>query len=348
MIPIISVIIPLYNKEQDLPRCMESILSYTKHPIEIIIVDDDSTDKSWNLAQNYSQQDPRVRALKHQHNKGTYATRETGIRASSGQYIFCIDPDDWINNKSFDAAMPYIRKNIDIIVTECVFLYPDHKTYYKHEDKFLKNEEILNSYTSLRISLWNMIPKFIKTELALKALNELNINRYLIMSEDLLLFLTICIFAKTWCSINISAYYYWIKGESSATTGKKKLDEMLQYIEQTKYILCCLEKVFEKYGHTADQLIPIKMALFNFYRDQMERSELDEASQTIMIKHMFDCIGILNAYKSMLTYGVNTDFTGSIRMLNQLLPVGSIRRKIIKKITKKIWSLYRFFKSFKN
>lgn len=126
------------------------------------------------------------------------------------------------------------------------------------------------------------------------------------------------------------------------------MDKILQYIEQTKYILCCLEKVFEKYGYSADQLIPIKMALFNFYRNQMETSELDDKSQTIIIKHMFDCVGILNAYRSMLTYGVNMNFTDSTRMLNQLLPIGSIRRKIIKTITKKIWSLFRFLNSFKN
>ncbi len=94
--PLISVVLPVYNKEDYLPDCMETLLNQTYTNLEILLVDDGSTDRTPALCDEYARQDARVRAL-HKANGGVSDARNYGIRHADGEYITQVDPDDTVD-----------------------------------------------------------------------------------------------------------------------------------------------------------------------------------------------------------------------------------------------------------
>ena len=90
----VSVIIPVYNTEKYLRECLESVASQTLKAIEIICVDDGSTDQSGAVIVGYMEKDPRIRLLR-QENSGSGAARNRGIRSARGEYIAFLDADDY-------------------------------------------------------------------------------------------------------------------------------------------------------------------------------------------------------------------------------------------------------------
>ena len=93
--PLISIIIPVYNIAAYLPRCLDSVCKQTYPNLEIILIDDGSTDESLKICQNYAQQNPRIRVF-HQENKGVSAARNLGLEQLTGDFFAFIDGDDWV------------------------------------------------------------------------------------------------------------------------------------------------------------------------------------------------------------------------------------------------------------
>ena len=93
--PDISVIVPMYNVELFLPRCVESIINQTYKNIEIILVDDESPDRSGEIAEEYAAKDKRIKVI-HQKNKWLGGARNSGIKIATGKYIIFVDSDDYI------------------------------------------------------------------------------------------------------------------------------------------------------------------------------------------------------------------------------------------------------------
>lgn len=102
----ISVIIPVYECENYLSRCIDSVLSQTFTDFELILVDDGSLDNSGRICDEYAQKDSRIRVI-HNCNEGVGAARNTGLEISCGQYICFIDSDDWIDKDLLSTLMEY-------------------------------------------------------------------------------------------------------------------------------------------------------------------------------------------------------------------------------------------------
>lgn len=98
--PEISVIIPIYNTEDYLRQCIESVINQTFKDLEIILVDDGSTDNSLNICREYEQLDSRIKVI-HKTNGGLVQTRKTGIAAATGKYVGFVDSDDWIEPEMY-------------------------------------------------------------------------------------------------------------------------------------------------------------------------------------------------------------------------------------------------------
>lgn len=104
MKPVISVIIPVFNVEKFLPKCVESILSQTEKNIEIILVDDGSKDSSPAICDAFAEKDSRVKVL-HKENGGVSSARNLGLDTAEGKYISFIDSDDWIEKDTYETAL---------------------------------------------------------------------------------------------------------------------------------------------------------------------------------------------------------------------------------------------------
>ena len=109
-LPLISVVVPVYNVEQCLGECVESILSQTYPNIEVVLVDDGSTDGCPELCDRYAAEHGRVKAV-HRENGGLSAARNTGVKASRGDYIGFIDSDDYISPVFFEALYRVIERS---------------------------------------------------------------------------------------------------------------------------------------------------------------------------------------------------------------------------------------------
>lgn len=111
----ISVIIPVYNIERFLPRCLDSIVNQTYKRLEIILVNDGSTDASGNICDSYAQQDKRIKVI-HQANAGVSAARNAGLGVATGDYISFVDPDDWLENNMYEILEKATRNgDIEVI-----------------------------------------------------------------------------------------------------------------------------------------------------------------------------------------------------------------------------------------
>lgn len=123
MCPTITVIIPVFNVAKWLPECLDSIINQSYRKLEIIVVDDGSTDESGKICDHYGRIDDRIKVI-HQKNGGLSAARNAGIDAASGDYIVFIDSDDYVNPKHIEYLYTLISKlNSDMSV--CQLYYVD-------------------------------------------------------------------------------------------------------------------------------------------------------------------------------------------------------------------------------
>ncbi len=117
---LISVIIPVYNVEEYLRECIDSVLCQTYGNFEIILVDDDSTDSSGEICDEYVEKDERVTVI-HQKNGGLSCARNTGFSESNGDYVYFLDSDDYIAENTFETLLEIAqRDNSDIVFFDAV------------------------------------------------------------------------------------------------------------------------------------------------------------------------------------------------------------------------------------
>lgn len=102
--PKVSVIVPVYNAEKYLRECVDSILGQTLSDIELILVDDGSTDSSPAICDRYAEQDARVQVI-HKPNGRAASARNAGLRAASGDYVAFVDSDDWVSPKMYEKML---------------------------------------------------------------------------------------------------------------------------------------------------------------------------------------------------------------------------------------------------
>jgi glycosyltransferase involved in cell wall biosynthesis len=121
---LVSVVIPAYNREQVLPRALSSVLSQTYADLEVIVVDDGSDDGTKLIIEDYARKDSRVRALAHGQRKGAQAARNSGIKASRGQWIAFLDSDDYWLPDSLAARWQLAARKGSVVVHSQARLVP--------------------------------------------------------------------------------------------------------------------------------------------------------------------------------------------------------------------------------
>lgn len=119
----VSIIVPIYNVEKYLEKCVNSILNQTYKNIEVLLVDDCSTDNSGEIAKQYEQKDNRCKYIKREKNGGLSAARNTGLEYATGEYLSFIDSDDWISeNFILHLLQKAKEQNADITVCDYIMI----------------------------------------------------------------------------------------------------------------------------------------------------------------------------------------------------------------------------------
>lgn len=224
----VSIVIPVYNTEKYLERSLSSVIKQTYADLEIIIINDCSSDGSSEIIEKYRSMDDRIKVYTNETNLGAYHVRIQGMEYASGKYIGFLDSDDYIG---LDFVRLLIKKAIagdfDIVTSATVhcnkdkskFVLPEHEKAMKSMPLF--GEEILNRYFGQQGKnyiwhvIWNKIYKLDLIKRALPYLKEM--KDHLIMTEDIIIS-TILISQS--CSMDHEEHsvYYYCRNEDSATS----------------------------------------------------------------------------------------------------------------------------------
>ena len=122
---LISIIVAVYNAEEWLKRCVDSIINQTYSNIEIILIDDGSTDKSASICDEYARLDNRIKVI-HKHNGGLADARNVGIYASKGTYIGFVDNDDYIAPNMYEDMLREMQySDVDLVLCNCTYVDED-------------------------------------------------------------------------------------------------------------------------------------------------------------------------------------------------------------------------------
>lgn len=149
--PKVSIIVPIYNVEQYLTRCVDSILNQTLKDIEIVLVDDDSPDKCPQICDNYSKQDKRIKVI-HKKNGGLSDARNAGLRKSCGEYILFVDSDDYIDHEACKLLYEKANKDeLDIVIGDAIIKEDNQEKGMEHSNVSLN--KILDGPTFLKEQL---------------------------------------------------------------------------------------------------------------------------------------------------------------------------------------------------
>lgn len=164
VIPILTVIIPVYNTAKYLKRCLDSVINQSIHNIEIICINDGSIDDSLYILEKYKDIDDRIKIISKE-NEGLSVARNVGISLASGKYITFVDSDDYIETNSYELALQYFNSyEVDAVYFSTNLVYENHshdinqEKYYEHKYQGIIDltPDILNN---MDVSAWNKIYK---------------------------------------------------------------------------------------------------------------------------------------------------------------------------------------------
>ena len=231
---LISVIIPVYNVEQYLPACIESIIGQTYSNLEIILVNDGSTDNSTDIIWQYAKVDSRIRVIE-KDNGGLSSARNVGVQVATGKYIVFIDSDDYVRSDMLERMLSRMIESAADVV-ECgyyeLFGNADFSRIVPYEKKYneiLETDKILNRHIKGEISLlvWN---KLYKTE-RIRHVEFVVGKKY----EDILWSAEILANTTKICSVR-ECLYYWRQRQGSITNTRPNIERLVAVEHYAKRI----------------------------------------------------------------------------------------------------------------
>ena len=270
---ILSVIVPIYNSEKYLDQCISSICNQTYENLQIILVNDGSTDHSLEICLEYQERDPRIKVVS-QENKGLMEARKYGIESSTGEVIGFVDSDDWIESDMYSQLIEEFQKsNADMISSGIILDYEDYpsKTIYDYyEEGYYQNLD-RDIYPTLlhdkRVQGFglkcNLVNKLFKKHLLYQVYK--NINTQVFYGEDCLALYPYCLMAKSIYIMKKAFYHYNIRTNSMCYMK----DERLLY---NSYLLYSeLKKHFYKYKEPYVLMEQLKKYILKIEAHTLER-----------------------------------------------------------------------------
>ena len=233
----LSVIIPVYNAEKTLKKCMESVLKQKDEDLEIVLINDGSTDASDKMIQEYKEKNPKTISYYKKKNTGVADTRNYGIKKAKGAYILFLDADDYLDIHLYGLVKQYMEKDIDLIKFKLQREDEKGNVIETVNGPVFENktgEEGFEELYSTDVLLDSPCVYVIKKEIFTKNKLEFKVGTE---HEDFGLMPFVIVLAKTMISINFYGYHYvQVKGsitrnDSYEKTKKKANDVLKQYDE---------------------------------------------------------------------------------------------------------------------
>lgn len=318
---LISIIVPIYNAESTLEKCINSLISQTYKNIEIILVDDGSPDSSSKICKNFSMKDNRIKVY-HKENGGVSSARNYGLIHANGEYISFVDPDDWVESNMIEMMMKAIlNDNADVCICgyerafKSIREHVERHTFPKEIvlDKALIFDRFLGS-NGWGTAAWNKI--FSKNSINGIMYQNLKIGEDAVFCFDSL-------YKANKVTVISDIYYHYIISKNSVTISKFNKDKLYDYIYSRQYIAKHLDsfpdkvkiKAYNEYAMSYYYSISSYMFISNY--------KLKKDYNDIVINwNKFRCTNEYNKY-------VNKDLDKSIKKIVRFMPILKIKYLII-------------------
>lgn len=250
---LLSIVVPVYNVAPYLDRSIQSILNQTYRSLEVILVDDGSTDGSGEICEKYARMDSRIKLLS-QENQGASAARRSGIRLASGTYMGFIDPDDYIDPDFYEQLMA-CRGKFDVVVSQwlreseggtrrCCDTFPPGAYETPEDMEFLLRHLInislpggsVNIRPGIAAYLWN---KLFRTELVKETVEEIKVD--LAVSNDRPIIYGVMLKCSSVLFTEICGYHYQVREGSIAHA----VDKNCRHLKSTCQFYGLMETMLE-------------------------------------------------------------------------------------------------------
>lgn len=278
---LISVIVPIYNTSKYLDRCMQSIISQTVKNIEIILIDDGSTDNSLAICKEYEKMYKNIRVY-HQKNLGQGAARNIGIVKARGKYIGFVDSDDYIDKNMYKYMLGLAENNeLDIVCCK-------YERVFSNEDVFKAIE--INKTNKLKVGKENLIKSFLLNEISASPCDKVFRKEFLLNNnimfpegsyyEDIYMILSSVYYSNT-LILNETAFYKYFKRINSTTllSDERHLSDLYKQIKN------CYNFIYKNYDY---KKFSIELKSSKFLYNNMILKLLKDLNKEIKAERFFE------------------------------------------------------------
>lgn len=290
-VPMVSVIVPVFNIERYLGRCIESILAQTFSDFELILVDDGSRDSSGKICNNYAHIDDRIHVV-HKHNGGVSSARNLGIENATGEYITFVDADDWVN-ENYIQYMMFQNSDADMSMQGYQIMQPNGTCITHKFDSSYCSSDIASAFceAEYRNIINSPISKLFKSEIIKD--NNILFNHTISYGEDHIFVLEYLKYVKRIKICDASEYNYF-QDDSLSLTRKsipsqllitymllayKRQHALISQFNRTDYNRCVHAIAWRFYG------VYIKL-LADFFHSNPSLSEYNNIIHSLKSYHM--------------------------------------------------------------
>jgi len=231
---LVSIIVPFYNVEKYIGRCIDSLIKQTYQNIEILLVDDCSTDYALEIAKKYSKTDSRINILQYEKNRGLAGARNYGIEKANGEYVLFVDSDDYIEANTIERLNEKAKHN-NLCVLEANYFKESHNSTEilprrsNYKDIVYSGKKYWDSIPIAPVVAWN---KFYNLSLLKKNYIRFKLRKF----EDVAFTAEVFMQAKRVMNIDFPFYHYIVRENSimTETTSISHLEDAYALIKDMK------------------------------------------------------------------------------------------------------------------
>lgn len=315
---LISIIVPIYNVDKYLEQCVDSILLQTYKNIEIILVDDGSSDKSSSICDSYKAKDSRIIVI-HKKNGGLVSARKAGLEIATGDYVLNIDGDDWIETTMCEELLDRaIETDADVVDSgyieikddSSMLLYPYENNIYELSNSVISNElmEIwLNDQLNAIIhnTIWTkLFKKDVFVGIYSKVLN------YQSYGEDMLMLIEMLNEITSFVTVDKCYYYYRVVNAS--LSHNKSIQKFINYNELDSVIY---KKILDLYPN-------INKEILNYwYVNRKKGIVYSYENESVIVRNIYTISNIECIQGKIVLYGagvVGNDYYRQLAIYNNI------------------------------